>query len=74
MKTSHSPNRFELLVSGVIIFLSLALTGVIVPYIISTNELSIWQIMTSMVFLCIGILIGMQEIFNYFYKKSQRKN
>ena len=69
VKYSHDPNKFEIIISGCIIFFSSLFTGIILDKIIDTHGIPLLTIIVLFIILSIAFIIGIQSIFNIFYSK-----
>lgn len=69
MKPSHYPNKLEIIISGLIIFFSAIMSGIILPIIISTDKLPLFAIIGFFLLLSILFVLGIQSLFNVFYSK-----
>lgn len=69
----HSPNKLEIILSGVVVFVSMSLTGIILPSLISTDKLPLFAIIALFIILFLIFVVGIQSVFNIFYLRWQRK-
>ncbi len=58
----------------IVIAISAILTGVILPFIISTNDLSLTKIILLVLIIFFLFICGIQSIFNYVYVRWQRRH
>jgi phosphatidylglycerophosphate synthase len=57
-----------------VIAISAILTGIILPFIISSNDLSLTRIILLVIIIFFLFVTGLQSIFNYFYVRWQRRH
>jgi ABC-type multidrug transport system fused ATPase/permease subunit len=57
-----------------LIAISALLTGIILPFIISSNDLSLTRIILLVIIIFYLFVIGMKSIFNYFYVRWRRRH
>lgn len=73
MKPTHSPNKLEIILSFVVVFLASAMTGIVLPFVISTDTLPLYIIIALLLGIFLLFFLGIQATFNYFYMRSQRR-
>lgn len=73
IKPTHMPNKIEIFLAFILIGIALLSTKIIFSLLVSTDNLSLMDIIGLFVLLFLALLIGIQSIFNIFYLKSQRK-
>lgn len=69
----HAPNRLELILTGIVLFIAMILTGIIFPFIISTDSLPLFAIIGIAILIFVLMICGVEVIFNIFYIRWQRK-
>lgn len=57
-----------------VIAISAILTGIVLPFIISTNDLSLTKIIFLVLTIFFLFICGVQSIFNYVYVRWQRRH
>ncbi len=70
----HLPNKTELIMVFIIVGIALIATGIIFPLLISTDKIPLVGIIGLFLMIMFLIVMGLQFLFNLFYKKWQRKN
>lgn len=68
------PNKLEIFLSLFCIAITAIMTGILLPFVISSNRLSISEIIIFLFIMFFVFLVGVQSIFNIFYIKWQKKN
>ena len=68
------PNKLELILLIVVVSVSLLVSGVLFPLLVSTNKLSVTAIVILFLIVFYVMIIGFQAIANYFYVRWQRRN
>lgn len=67
------PLKIEIAFSICIIWLTLVATGFLFPVLVSTDKLSLLQILSLFCICFLALLIFLESVFNIFYKRLQRK-
>lgn len=73
MNYSHLPNKLEITFSLVCVFVTVILTGIVFPLIISTDKLPLIAIIGLLILIFLLILLGVQSIFNLYYSRFQKR-
>lgn len=74
MKPTHAANGFEITVAFVIILLSFIMTGIVMPWLISTDRLPLIVIIFAFFTIMLGFVMILQYLFNIFYVNAQKRN
>jgi hypothetical protein len=61
--------KTEFILIEILIFISSIETGIIFPFLISTDKTSLWLIIFSFVFLFLSIIFYFQFVVTYFFNK-----
>lgn len=67
------PNKLEITLTVICLFIAAILTGIIFPLIVSTDKLPLSAIIGLLIIIFLMILLAIQSVFNLYYRRSQKK-